>query len=205
MTALPGQTAGKIRETVRQYAALPVKHISAYMLKIEEGTPFYEEGISLPDDDRSADIYLAADEELSRAGFERYEISNFAKQGFESRHNTKYWHCCEVIGIGPGAHSFQKGVRTACYADLERFIREERQPEYLVDEAAGSAEERLMLGLRLTEGVSLSEYGIKENRQINDLRDHGLIKIAEGRLSLTSAGALVSNAVICRIIENINI
>ena len=98
-------------ETLNFCIASGATHISAYMLKIEEGTPYYKkkDSLNLPNDDEVADMYLAMSEKLRANGFEHYEISNFARSGFEGKHNLKYWNCEEYLGLGPSAHSFIDG------------------------------------------------------------------------------------------------
>ena len=110
MIALPEQKAESLRYSAEKLAALPIQHISAYILKTENGTPFDCEEIRrrLPDEDASAELYLQMVELLEKRGFMQYEVSNFAKKGYESRHNTRYWKCSDYLGIGPAAHS--------CYA-----------------------------------------------------------------------------------------
>ena len=137
MTALPGQTPQKLAHSIKTISELPVKHISAYILKPEEGTPFDTEKLraSLPDEDETAALYLETVRLCEEAGFLQYEISNFAKPGFESRHNLKYWRCHrdDYIGIGPGAHSFFGGVRFACPEELGSFIEDSVQQRTVTD------------------------------------------------------------------------
>lgn len=116
MLALPEQTADELEQTISRLVQLPITHVSAYLLKVEQGTPFAVQHVAecCPDDDTAADLYLQAVEQLGAAGFLQYEISNFAKAGFESRHNCKYWHCEPYLGIGPSAHSCWNGKRFLC-------------------------------------------------------------------------------------------
>ncbi|MFA5658748.1 MAG: radical SAM family heme chaperone HemW, partial [Oscillospiraceae bacterium] len=110
---LIGQDENSLSSTIDRLCSLPVSHISAYMLKIEKNTPFNSPEIirQLPDDEKTADIYLFAAEKLEKNGFLQYEISNFSKPGLECRHNLKYWRCEEYIGIGPSAHSYFNNKR----------------------------------------------------------------------------------------------
>jgi oxygen-independent coproporphyrinogen-3 oxidase len=105
MLAIPGQTQESMRQSVRFLSALGIQHISAYLLKIEEGTPFYERraALPLPNEDETAELYLQAVTALEEAGYQQYEISNFAKVGFACRHNLLYWDCQEYLGLGPAA------------------------------------------------------------------------------------------------------
>ena len=204
MLCTAGQTMASLKKTIEGMCELPLTHISAYLLKIEPETPFgkNEDIYSLlPDEDQSADMYLFAVRELEKYGFEQYEISNFARRGFEAVHNTKYWRCEEYYGIGPSAHSFADGVRRACPKDISLFIENETQPEYVTDSNAGTAEEKVMLSLRLTkEGIDTETYpGISERTE--PLIKAGLMKKENSRLMLTPEGCLVSNEIICRLIN----
>jgi oxygen-independent coproporphyrinogen-3 oxidase len=178
---------------------LPLKHISAYMLKIEENTPFFGmDNLNLPDEDSVCDSYLEAVEVFRENGFLQYEISNFAKPGFECKHNLRYWECKEYIGIGPSAHSYYKGKRFAVPRALDSFINSAFQPTLITDENPGGADERLMLGLRLTrKGVNIYECN-RENaaRYI----DAGMLTKNGDIITLTPKGALISNSIIADLI-----
>ncbi len=206
MTAFPNEKMQTLENNIKKLSCLPIKHVSSYMLKIEEGTPFSKDEnfiSSMPDDDTAADIYLKTVELLEKYGFKQYEISNFSKEGFQSRHNNKYWQCLEYIGIGPAAHSFIDGVRYMSEYDIDSFIKNEYQKNIITDENAGSKEEKLMLQLRLTLGISLEEYKFRDIERIKRLEKSSLIKIDEHRLHLTADGFLVSNSVICEICESL--
>jgi oxygen-independent coproporphyrinogen-3 oxidase len=191
MLALPGQTQARIAEEITKLAELGVSHISAYLLKIESDTPFgANTPENLPDDDRTADLYLFAVSELEKYGFLQYEISNFAKPGFSSRHNTAYWLCREYIGIGPGAHSYFDGKRFAVTRDLGAFLRADCQPTYITDENPGGEAERIMLALRLT------DRGIPYTEKCDKFIAAGLMKRLGGNAVLTPEGCLVSNLII---------
>ena len=202
MLAVSGQTFDSLRRSLDAVARLPLTHISAYMLKVEEGTPLAADEdllAKIPDEDDTADMYLEAVRKLAETGFEQYEISNFARVGFECMHNLKYWRCEEYLGIGPAAHSFIDGTRFACPKDLDSFISSEIQETIALDEG-GSAEEKAMLALRLVkEGLSLAEYPEAEKRG-EILIKSGLLKKEKGTLRLTPEGCLVSNQIICRLI-----
>jgi oxygen-independent coproporphyrinogen-3 oxidase len=191
MLALPNQTEAHIAEEIEQLQNLGVNHISAYLLKIENGTPFFSNTpADLPDDDAAADLYLFAVSELQKHGFAQYEISNFAKPGFKSRHNCAYWLCREYIGIGPGAHSYVDGKRFAVPRDIDAFIRSEIQPTYVTDENPGGEAERIMLALRLT------DVGIAYTPACDKFLVAGLMKRKGENAALTPEGCLVSNLII---------
>lgn len=207
MLGLPYQLTETVLQNIGKLAELGVKHISAYMLKIESGTPLSknDELISnIADDELSVDMYLEAVSCLEKNGFQQYEISNFAKEGYECRHNLKYWSCADYLGIGPSAHSCTGGRRFAVPKDIYGFISNEKQEETVTDDAPCGLSERFMLALRLSEGFLLSDAGEYADRLRNaavPMEKHGLLKIKDGRIMLTPTGFLVSNQIICRLSE----
>ncbi|MDE7295503.1 MAG: radical SAM family heme chaperone HemW [Oscillospiraceae bacterium] len=209
MLATPGQTMNSLNDTIERLCQLPLTHISAYMLKIETGTPLAaDEKLlqTLPDDDEEAEMYLLTVNLLKEKGFAQYEISNFAKAEHECRHNLKYWHCEEYLGIGTGAHSYLNGVRFEVPKNMEDFLKSERQQEVITDSVPGSLSERLMLALRLSEGFPISEAEEYANKLISaaaPMEKAGLLKISEDRIALTPEGFLVSNEIILRLTESI--
>ena len=157
MLGVPGQTMESLNESIDFLLSADIKHISAYMLKIEEGTPFYkmQQSLELPDEDTVSEMYLHTVRRLSEAGFSQYEISNFAKEGFESRHNLHYWRTEEYLGVGPSAHSFLNGKRFYFERDFNSFLI---NPTIIDDGKGGSEEEYIMLALRLSEGLSKERF-----------------------------------------------
>lgn len=204
MSALPGQTVESYKKTLEKVVSLNPEHISAYSLIIEEGTPFFErykDGIGLPDEDSEREMYYETARILSAGGYHRYEISNYAREGFECLHNRGYWTRFPYLGFGISAASFFDGQRYLCNVSLDDFINgnffEER--EVLTDEDA--MEEFMFLGLRLTEGISKQEFFERFNKKYDDvygevtgkLSDEGLIKVSEDNVRLTLKGLDVSN------------
>ncbi|MDO4459224.1 MAG: radical SAM family heme chaperone HemW [Clostridia bacterium] len=202
MMGLPNQTEDKLRHSIEFCASLGVQHISSYILKIEENTVFGRKGIESLDDDETGDLYLFMVNELAKHGYNQYEISNFCKAGFMAGHNTKYWHCEEYIGIGPSAHSFIDGRRFYYDRNLDKFIN---GTEPVQDGEGGEPEEKIMLALRLTEGITPESFG--EN-VFNRLKARGgklpenLINISDEKICLTPEGFLVSNSVILFLLDN---
>ena len=202
MLALPSQTVARLDRTLDAFLGLPLTHISAYMLKVERDTPFFDSGIAgqLPSDETAAELYLHTVEKLAESGFEQYEISNFAKDGFESRHNCKYWLSEEYYGIGPSASSWLDGKRFAVEKDLIKFVDSKQQPVTITDNDAGSDFERFMLEIRLTKsGVNPNKFDFftkETEKKISRLEKNGLVTFKDGILRLTPRGCLVSNAVI---------
>lgn len=195
MLATPKQNADSLRETIGRLTALPISHVSAYLLKIEPNTPFGKNPPELSlGEDETAELYLSAVEQLSAAGFAQYEISNFAKAGFESRHNLKYWRREEYLGIGPAAHSFYGGKRFAVPRDLAAFVAAKEQPTEPTDDSPDEFEERVMLGLRLSEGIPEELWKPLSGGLKRVPRNY--YRIINGRLSLTAEGFLLSNEII---------
>ncbi|MDE5569775.1 MAG: radical SAM family heme chaperone HemW [Ruminococcus sp.] len=201
MIALPNQSADSLRNSINILTELPVRHISAYILKIEKNTPFNCPEIIniMPDDDKTVDLYLTMAELLTQKGFAQYEVSNFAESGFESRHNCRYWKCLDYLGIGPSAHSCYKGTRFAVKSDLQKFINSPVQPAEITDSSPCGFEEFAMLRLRLSEGLNLSDVETHRNdilKKIPPLIKAGYIKFDGENIALTQTGFLMSNSVI---------
>ena len=205
MLGLPAQTASVLEEELHTALTLPITHISVYLLKIEEHTPFGANPPDLSDSDETAERWLKTHRILTDAGFTHYEISNFAKPGYESRHNCKYWHCEPYYGIGPGAHSCHDGRRTAVPRDLSVFCSSDLQPEEITDSSPLSESERIMLGLRLENGILLSDYpdSAAELQKAAAPLISVYLRLKKGRLSMTPEGWLVSNAVLAQILRNV--
>ncbi len=201
MLGIPHQTKESLRESLDFIISQDVKHISAYMLKIEEGTPFSEMTLPLPDEDEVCELYLFASDYLEEKGFSQYEISNFAKEGFESRHNLKYWHSEEYLGIGPSAHSFIGGERFYYPRDFASFLA---NPTPVYDGKGGDEQEYIMLALRLKEGLTKKGFSERFGKEIPEdifkkalpLEKAALLEITEEGLHLTKKGFLLSNSII---------
>lgn len=209
MLGLEGQTAADVKAAVETVASWGVTHVSAYLLKIEPGTPFAAASLCLPDEDETATLYLEAVAVLEKAGFLQYEISNFAKPGFESRHNLKYWNGEEYLGFGPAAHSFFEGKRQYYARDLAGFLTGTNVPCFEEDAAfpAGSAEEYALLRLRLREGLQEAAFSQKFGRPIPaQWREKAaklppsLVTVSPDGITLSAEGFLVSNAIFAAIL-----
>lgn len=184
MLGTPKQTIDSLDESFSFIEAMGVEHVSAYMLKIEQGTRFFEmrDRLELVSDDEVAEMYLKSIDCLSSMGLLQYEISNFAKPGYESRHNTKYWSLVEYLGLGKSAHSFWQGKRF--YYD--------KQWQKIDDGDGGDRQEQIMLGLRLAKGIDKSLV----SKDYSQLVKMGLLKDSGDNISLTPNGMLVSNSII---------
>ncbi len=198
----PNQDHVSLAYTVKRFQELPITHLSMYLLKLEPNTVFGKrppEG--LPDEDKTAELYLAAVGMIRSLGMEQYEISNFARGSMTSRHNLKYWRREEYLGIGAAAHSFYKGKRFAVARNLREFIESEHQLEIITDKHPNELEEKIMLGLRLCEGIPKELW-----ERVKDglpLIPPEYYRLENDRLSLTPKGFLVSNEIISTLLSNL--
>ena len=209
MLATEGQTKETIARSIGFCADLQVNHISAYMLKIEENTPFYKKKatMNIPDENAAAEMYLFACDRLESRGYKQYEISNFAKPGYKSRHNMKYWNSEEYVGIGPSAHSYFDQKRFYYERDIHAFIKGV-QP--IFDSMGGDFEEYAMLRLRLCDGVTRSEceslFADGKARfesmllSAKKYEQAGLCHADDERIALNKNGFLLSNMIISDLI-----
>ncbi len=167
MLGLPTQTLEDVKETVKLVAGLDIKHVSAYMLSIEDGTKFKKlveaNMLDLPNENDTIQMYNTVHAELKKRGFTRYEFSNFAQIGYKSKHNTVYWERKQYLGLGVSAHSFVEGYRMANTSDVHEYIAHIQKKEIpLADKdkitKQDAMEETIMLSLRLAEGIDLLKY-----------------------------------------------
>lgn len=206
MMGIPNQTIESLEKSISFCADCKVTHISSYILKIEENTPFYkvQNKLKLADDDMQAEMYLKAVEMLDSLGYKQYEISNFAKQGYESRHNTNYWRCGEYIGIGPSAHSFFEGKRFFYSRSMDDF----NNNKLSFEGTGGDEEEFIMLSLRLKSGLNYSEFEEKFGytlpsyiiKKAKEYEKYGYTNVTDKSISFTPKGFLVSNSIISELI-----
>ena len=205
MLGLAGHTKMELAEEVQTALSLPITHLSVYLLKIEDGTPYAEQPPLLLDEDEMADRYLQLHDLLTAAGFSHYEISNFARLGYESRHNCKYWRCEPYFGIGPAAHSCLNGERFAVPRDLTAFCILEQQPTELTDESPCGSAERIMLAMRLKEGILLSDCPSERECLLRNAKPFlsTYLYLDGERLTMTPEGWLVSNSVLVSLLRGI--
>ncbi len=210
MIGLPGSDLTVLKADLDFILSAEPNHISAYILKLEENTQFYKrrDTLNLPDEDQTAEQYLFMCRYLEERGFPHYEISNFAKEDKEGKHNLKYWRCEEYLGIGPSAHSFLTGERFYYPRDSRAFLRGEPP---ISDGKGGEEEEYIMLALRLKEGLCFKKYRKRFGKDLPDsikkaalaLQNAGLLDINDDSISLTDCGMLLSNSVITNLLENL--
>ncbi|MBE7055475.1 MAG: radical SAM family heme chaperone HemW [Ruminococcaceae bacterium] len=200
MLATPYQSMESLSYSLDCVEKISPPHVSAYSLIVEEGTPFYDMQLNLPDEDTERQMYYYTTQRLHKNGLYRYEISNFAKKGYESRHNCGYWKDCEYIGIGAGAHSYFGGARFCNAPDIERYILGEgRKEDYTQISERERKLELFMLGLRMTEGVL---YNGEFKDKVNPLIEKGLLKLQGGRLMLTDRGTDCANLVFMEFLDD---
>ena len=208
MSALPSQGIEGYRNTLEKVLSLDIKHISAYSLIIEEGTPFFEMNekglLKLPSEEDERQMYYMTEELLAKNGFHRYEISNYARDGYECRHNKIYWERGEYAGFGLGAASLISDIRYSNTGDMKEYLEDfssGRENEILSLEDKMS--EFMFLGLRMTKGIEISEFERQFKSDIYDIfgseikkhEGNGLLVEKEGRLMLTGKGFDLSNYV----------
>lgn len=203
MIGLQNSSIQSLDKSLLDILTLDLPHISSYILKIEENTNFYKSGIVLPDDDAVAEQYLHMCEAIESKGYEHYEISNFAKKGFQSRHNNKYWLCEEYIGIGPSAHSFFDGKRMFYPRNIQDFLK---TPTLVFDGDGGDKYEYLMLSLRLSRGLIFKEFEERFGKIPDKLTAKAKLfkdycNVSKKGISLTNQGMLLSNTIINQLTE----
>lgn len=200
MLATPGQTIESLTFSLECIKKINPPHVSAYSLIVEEETPFYNMELDLPDEDTERKMYYLAENMLKDIGLFRYEISNFARPGYESRHNTGYWQDKEYLGLGAGAHSYAGNARFCNAPDIAKYIKGEgRKEEYTHISEKERKLELFMLGLRMTTGI---RYNGEFPERVNPLLEKGLLKIEDGHLRLTQRGTDCANLVFMEFLDD---
>lgn len=223
MSAIPGQTLDSYKETLKKVVEMKPEHISSYSLIVEEGTPFFEwygedgeKQAELPDEDIEREMYYFTKQYLEKSGYERYEISNYAKKGYECRHNIKYWERKNYYGFGVAAASLVNNVRYTNISDKKIYIQNKgniskiREDIDVIDKVE-QMEEYMFLGLRKIKGVSIMEFFNIFNVDINEVYkdvvkkhlEKGLCTIEGDYLRLTERGIDISNFVMSDYIKKV--
>jgi len=205
MFAIPGQTGEAWRQHLYQVAELNPEHISAYSLIIEEGTPFAEQNLDLPDEDTEYQMYEDTAEILERYGYRQYEISNYAKQGYMCRHNAGYWQRREYLG----ASSLYRGMRFSNTRRMQEYLKESRNPDQIRKDVTVLSrneriEEFMFLGFRMTEGISEKKFEENFDVRLMDVygdilqkyEETGFVEHIETKWRLTRKGIHVSNHIL---------
>lgn len=214
--ALPGQTMEQVKENVAKAIGLDIPHMSLYSLILENHTVFMNRmrrgKLPLPKEELEAEMFEYIIAELERAGFEHYEISNFSKSGFESRHNLMYWDNAEYYGIGAGASGYVNGVRYKNHGPIRHYLSAVEEGNARITEEHLSQkeqmEEEMFLGLRKKSGVSMARFEEKFGRSfdglygeiVRDLVQQGLMQIEGDRVRMTNRGLFLGDTVAERFI-----
>ena len=214
--ALPGQTMEQVKENVAKAIGLDIPHMSLYSLILENHTVFMNRmrrgKLPLPKEELEAEMFEYIIAELERAGFEHYEISNFSKSGFESRHNLMYWDNAEYYGIGAGASGYVNGVRYKNHGPIRHYLSAVEEGNARITEEHLSQkeqmEEEMFLGLRKKSGVSMARFEEKFGRSfarlygeiVRDLVRQGLMQIEGDRVRMTKRGLFLGDTVAERFI-----
>lgn len=212
---LPGQTLEGFRSDLQQVLSLPVKHLSAYSLMLEGNTPLargvMRGEVRVADDELSCAMFKLLINETQRAGFEHYEISNFARPGYRSRHNSSYWKGTPYVGIGPGAHSFDGTHRRFNRPDLSAYLQNIGRPPCETEQltATERANEQVMVSLRTREGLDLCDFSLRHGEEAlrhvmseaEPFLQQKLLQLSEGRLALTRDGIFVSDMVMSELMQ----
>jgi oxygen-independent coproporphyrinogen-3 oxidase len=219
IAGLPHQTSESWRVSVDELLALHPEHVSIYMLEVDEGSRLGREALAggtrysagaIPEDDAIADFYEHACEKLATAGYEHYEMSNWARAGLRSRHNMKYWQREPYLGFGAGAHSFDGAMRWANEHDPAAYteaLSKGRLPAEQAEtlSAQQSLDEELFLGLRLADGIRVAElearYNVSLEARLSGLMERGLVERHDGRVRLAPGRIAVSNEVFVELIS----
>lgn len=213
MIGLPNQTLEEVKDSIEEIVSMEPEHISVYSLILEENTPLFkkvEEGLELPNEDLERKMYWAVKQTLEQNNYIHYEISNFAKQGYESKHNLDCWNQKEYIGFGVAAHSYTNGIRYSNIENLEQYIKnyeEDKTEENLVfhekQDMEAMQKEYMLLGLRKIDGVSIQEFKIKfvanpvflYHSELEKLVNEELLEIDGDMIKLTNKGLDLANIV----------
>ena len=204
---LPGEKEDDALKAIDLFCDLGIEHLSLYSLSVEEGTPLFESGYR-PNDDEQADEYEKAVLYLKEKGYDRYEVSNFAKNGKVALHNCKYWTGADYYGFGVSAHSLVNGVRYENESDIDKYLTGATLKSKTELTLLDKVEELVMLSLRTEDGLSLSKYETlsgksiltEKKKEIEKLLSFGLIEISEDKLKVTDKGIYLLNSVTSELI-----
>jgi len=224
MYGFPGETLADWEHDIEAALTLNVVHLSAYCLTIEEGTPLHmmmkrynEDGhtgdspqcVPFPDEETEREMYYTLKDRLEAAGFEHYEISNFAKPGFRSRHNSSYWNGTPYLGLGASAHSYDGNTRSWNIADIQYYIEGMERGERLFDSEAIEGDTRyndmVTVAMRTREGLDLTQLSEKHRdyclKNARHFIDNGLLKTNDNHLSLTRKGLFISDMILAELVK----
>jgi len=209
MFGIPNQKKEDWEKTLIQIAELTPAHISAYSLIVEEGTPFYNQDLALPQEEEERLMYQGTKEILGEYGYRQYEISNYARRGFACRHNIRYWQRKNYLGLGLGAASLLENVRFSNTRQFLPYMKKSRQPETIREnqeilDTKSRMEEFMFLGLRMNAGVSKESFYRQFGKHMDEIYEQplhqysrqGFLRNTADSVSLTEAGVSVSNYIL---------
>lgn len=209
MYGFPDETIDDLLHDINAVLTLDVEHISAYCLMVEEGTPLHRMGISPCDEETERQMYYLLIDHLTTAGYEHYEISNWAKSGYRSCHNSNYWTGVPYIGLGAAAHSFDGQSRSWNAADIKQYItaismgHRPCQTEILTP--TDRYNERVMLGLRTSDGLDISTLTPRDRhycmKEAQPFLTDGMLRLTGNRLVITRKGLFVSDMVMAALVN----
>ena len=210
IAGLPGQSIDDWKKNLDEAISMNPEHLSLYLLEVHEGTPLADQLRSgrrpMPDDQLAAEMYELMIESLEPVGYRQYEISNFAKPGFESRHNTKYWRMDPVYGFGVSAHSFDGAERSSNDRDTALYVEkiERHGLAEVYRESIDQGSESIFLGLRLSAGIDLDQhrtlFGVDLTEKAKVLTSNGLLEMNGSHIRLSRRGMLFYNEVFAEFI-----
>ena len=204
MYAFPGQTQQELEDDLRAIARQKSEHLSLYTLTIEPNSRFYATQMKLDDDEKLAGHYLSIARILEEYGFKQYEVSNFARPGFESAHNINYWQCGSYIGLGVGAHGFLGGRRYWNTAHLQKYLQKsigQTAIEGYEDLSVDTQDtEKLLFGLRMNQGLPWDQVRVSKHKDIQLLIENGFLVLENGFLKTTQRGRLVLDELSSRLV-----
>lgn len=214
MSAIPGQTYDGWIGNLRTVAELGPEHISAYSLIVEEGTPFAQRELELPDEDTEYQMYEDTAAVLSEYGYHQYEISNYARNGFDCRHNIGYWNRTEYLGLGLGASSLLNETRFSNTSDMEEYLENSGNPEQIRRglkhlSVREQMEEFVFLGLRMTKGIGEADFAERFGCPLKEIygtilekyEKTGFLEYKSGFWRFTRNGIHVSNVILAEFLE----
>jgi oxygen-independent coproporphyrinogen-3 oxidase len=208
MYGFPGETLDDWRRDIDAALVLGAEHISAYCLMIEEGTVLHRMGVNAADEETERAMYDMLIDRLTKSGYEHYEISNFAKPGYRSRHNSSYWNDTPYVGLGAAAHSYDGHCRSWNVADIHQYIeaieRGELPSELEEIDDDTHYNDRITVALRTSDGLDLTTLSDRHRRyclkEAQRFLDDGLLKLSDHRLSLTRKGLFVSDYIMSTLV-----